>query len=128
VRGALSSTRLRLGSVLFGFEPFEPGSACVSLISLDGAPIESSKRLLLTAVGQVRNAEAATRPRFDSLGQGPPLAQYVPLSLSLPGRWQASALDLRGAPTRVIAVSGDHDSEVRLPAEARALSFLLTSR
>jgi hypothetical protein len=126
--GELSDTRLRLGAVLLSFESFQPGYACVTLVSLDDEPVETSKRLLLTAVGQIENTIAIKQPRFNSLGAGPPLAQYVPLTITLPGRWQATALDLRGTPTLSLSAGGATQSELRLPAAAHALSFLLTSR
>ncbi|MFQ6131637.1 MAG: hypothetical protein ACE5R4_06345 [Armatimonadota bacterium] len=75
--------------------------ASVTVIALDGKRLESSKRLLITAVARSENTGQAyyrNHTRVPELGRLPVLAEPVDCDLTLPGRgkWKAYALGPTG--------------------------------
>ena len=92
----LDGVRLRVGRV-------ERNYAAVVLTSLDGKPIERSRRLLLAAVGSAENQGMGWNAERTSVGNrwgtGPTMVNGVPLEIDLPFRARkVSALDGRGLP------------------------------
>ena len=102
------AARLLIGRV--GGRTFQLGDVCVevvagtrngyaniALVALDARPVAESQRLLLIAVARVENAGQCwneTRTGVTEWGEGPTLAEPVPLTVTLPGTgWRASALD-----------------------------------
>jgi hypothetical protein len=85
--------------------------ATIALSSLDGKPIAESRRLLLTAVANARNADSKLDGgRIESMGKGPVLAEPVVAKLALrvdrPDAIRVQALDtLTGK--RALPVRGD---------------------
>jgi len=126
--GMLANSELQFSDVSFSFHDFRPGFACVGLISLDQLPITTAHRLLLTVVGQAQNAHREPGPSpAQSLGTGPALAQFVPVTVSLPGTgWQAAALDATGAPFRSLPVSRSNPAQLTTLYPSAALSYSIT--
>ena len=83
--------------------------ATIALASLDGQPIAQSRRLLLTAVANARNADTKCEARrIENMGKGPVLAEPVTAHLALradaPQEVRVHALDtLTGKRTRAVA-------------------------
>lgn len=110
----LSGVRVEVGKLL---APEQDGFAVVGLTAMDGAPIATSRRMILTAVGTGLNTGArfyrypndvlsfpppagALLTVRDEWGNAPSRVEGVPLTLSLPvpaSGVQAWALDERGA-------------------------------
>ena len=103
--GFLSGQSVALAGVTFGMGATATGFAAVTLVALDGVPVETSQRLLLTAVGRARNAGWAWREDGKMLtnwGGNPTLVEVLPLTLSLATRARSvSAYALDGAGNRV---------------------------
>ena len=85
--------------------------ANISLVAVDGKPVAESRKLLLTAVARVENKGQAWDAKrtyvLGDWGEGPTVAEPVPLTLTLPGEgWQARALDGRGQIAGEVAMDG----------------------
>lgn len=130
VCGWLSSSALAFNGINFEFPEFSPGFACASLLSLDEAPIAAARRLLFSVSGLVRNAQlpqSRTPNELSPFGAGPALAQYVPISVTLPrAAWRADALDAAGNPTHAIAVVNAAESKISTAYRGAALSYAFT--
>jgi hypothetical protein len=108
VCGTVANSALAFRDVSFEFRAFVPDFACASLVSLDGDPIRSARRLLFTVAGVAHNA---TLP-----GSNPPTevaqVQYVPVTVTLPrGTWRAFALDAYRGPMHAVVVDNAAQSK-----------------
>jgi hypothetical protein len=89
------------GSVVT-FPTFGNDFAAVTLTTMDGAPFESSKRILLTLVGKVENQRMVWNSQRTSVGSnwghGPTVAEGIPatMALSVSGARNVWALDGTG--------------------------------
>jgi hypothetical protein len=118
VCGFLGSSALKFSGVSLEFPNFARGFACAALLSLDDAPIATAHRLLFSISGLAQNAETDA---------GPALAQYVPVSVTLPrGAWQAAALDAAGKPTHAMTVVNAAESKFTTTYEGASLSYAIT--
>jgi hypothetical protein len=86
--------------------------ANISLVALDEKPIAESRRVLLTAVARVENKFQQWNEKRTSIGrnwgEGPTLAEPVPLSISLPGGgWRASTLSGKGQVVATVPMQGN---------------------
>jgi hypothetical protein len=130
VCGRLASSVLKFAGVDFEFEDFSPDFACASLLSLDDQPIASARRLLLTVVGRVQNAQqpaAAPSASPAALGAGPVLAQYVPITVTLPrAAWHAAALDAAGKPVHPLPVEQGRASRISAQFQGATLSYAIS--
>jgi hypothetical protein len=109
--GYVAGGRYGLGDALFEVgESTRNGYANIALVALDGLPVAESRRLLLAAVARVENRGQKwneARTGVYDWGEGPTLAEPVPLRLTLPGRgWRAQALAGTGRPTQTVAMPG----------------------
>ncbi len=85
--------------------------ADISLVAMDGKQVADSHKLLLTAVARVENKGQKWDEKRTCVvgdwGEGPTLAEPVPLTLTLPGGgWQAHALDGQGQVVSEITMVG----------------------
>jgi len=119
VCGFVTNSALKFNGVTFEFRNFAPGFACASLVSLDGSPIASARRLLLSVSGLAQNGEpTAHTPKEVAL------AQYVPITVTLPrAAWHADALDAAGAPTHSLTVENGAESKISTAYQGAALSY-----
>jgi len=102
--GLIAGRRLQLGELDLRFAPNTVPFAAGGLASLDGQPIATSKRMLLTLVGRAENPNMGWNAARDSVGsnwgQGPPYLSSPSGALKL---WTSAlgarvwALDERGA-------------------------------
>ncbi len=83
-----------------------------ALSSLDGAPVERSRRMLMTAAGRAENVGMGWNGARDSVGnawgQGPVQAEGLYGKVTLmcsPSLWNVYALDVRGQRSRLIPSS-----------------------
>ena len=130
VCGFISNSALAFSGVRFEFGNFSPGFACASLLSLDDGPIAGARRLLLAVSGLAQNAHPA-QPHAPTggapFGAGPALAQYVPLTVTLPrAAWHADALDAAGKPTHAVAFVNAAESKLSTTYRGAALSYAFT--
>jgi hypothetical protein len=130
VCGMLAQSALKFGGVSLEFADFAAGFACVSLIALDDHPVLESRRLLFTVVGRAENAhrpKSADKTNVTALGDGPALAQFVPVTLTLPrDNWRAAALDTSGASVHSVPVVTTTDSKLTTAFQGAALSYAIT--
>ena len=130
VCGMLTKSALRFAQSSFEFAEFAGGFACASLVALDAQPIAQSRRLLFTVAGRAQNAEqprTSAETSLDSFGAGPALAQFVPVTLTLPrDNWHAAALDGGGVSTRSVSVTTATNSQLTTTLADAALSYALT--
>lgn len=130
VCGTVAESVLKFGGVSLQFDDFAVGFGCASLLALDEQPIATSRRLLFTVAGRAENAhrpKTADKTSVGPLGEGPALAQYVPVTLSLPrGAWRAEALDAGGAPAHAVPVITTSESKLTTALQGAALSYSIT--
>jgi hypothetical protein len=130
VCGVVTKSVLRFAHVSFEFSEFAGGFACASLVALDAQPIAQSRRLLFTVAGRAQNAgqpQAPAQTGPESFGAGPALAQFVPVTLTLPrDNWHASALDVAGVSTRAVSITTATSSQLTTTRADAALSYALT--
>jgi len=85
--GFIGGTTFKTENMDISSPSFTGNFASLALASLDGLPIESSARLLLTIAGRVENQDLKwnrDRTRIGSYwGFGPPIAQRIPATLSV---------------------------------------------
>lgn len=124
VCGFVSNSALQFRDASFEFHSFAPAFACASLVSLDGSPIRSARRLLFTVAGFARSAPlSGTDPATELT-----TAQSVPVTVTLPhDTWRAYALDAFAAPMHPVAVDNAAQSKLSTraanqhPAQSYAL-------
>ena len=108
-----------------------PAYACISLVALDGKPIEKSRRMLLAASARTENQNMQWNADRTSLplkgwGKGPTVSESVPLTVRLPGDPAiARPLDPLGRPRDELQREG---GSVAMRAEDKTLWALLTRR
>jgi hypothetical protein len=127
--GRIAGTSVKLGDVQLTVGDLPRGDASIALVSLDGLPIAESKRMLLVSVARVENTGMKwndTRTGLTSWGHGPAVAEYVPLTVTLPGAaWRADRLDPTGATAAEIPVEKSADRAVLRLDHQPSLWFLL---
>ncbi|HTA90378.1 MAG TPA: hypothetical protein VK745_12400 [Polyangiaceae bacterium] len=127
VCGQLAQSALKFGDIGLEFADFSGGFACVSLLALDDLPVAKSRRLLFTVAGRANNAhhpESTDKTTVGPFGDGPVLAQFVPVTLSLPrDAWHAEAL---GAITHPVPVTTTTDSKLSTVLQGATLSYAIT--
>jgi hypothetical protein len=112
--GKIAGKELELGDIRVAVGDLPRGDASIALVALDGLPIADSKRMLLVAVARVENTAMrwnADRTGLTSWGHGPAVAEYVPLTVTLPRPdLRAERLDPTGAIAAEVPVekAGDH--------------------
>ena len=98
--GKIAGTAFDLGDVHFTVGELPRGDASIALVALDGLPLPVSKEMLLVAVARVENSGMKwndERTGLTSWGHGPAVAEFVPLTVTLPWpRLRASRLDPAG--------------------------------
>ena len=86
--GRIAGTTVAVGDVAFTVGELPRGDAAIALAALDGRPVSESKSLLLVAAARVENSAMAfnaERTGLTSWGHGPAVAEFVPLTVTLPG-------------------------------------------
>jgi hypothetical protein len=129
VCGRVAQSVLKFGGISLQFGDFAVGFACATLVALDDQPITSSRRLLFTVAGRAQNAHRPKSANGDVtvLGDGPALAQFVPVTLSLPrAAWRAEALDASGASVHAVPVVTSTDSKISTTLAGAALSYAIS--
>jgi hypothetical protein len=128
--GKIAGTAFDLGDVHFAVGDLPRGDASIALVALDGLPLALSKEMLLVAVARVENSGMkwnAERTGLTSWGHGPAVAEFVPLTVTLPWpQLRAERLDPAGglaAPLAVTTEAGGRSS-LRLDRQP-SLWFLL---
>lgn len=101
VWGLVGGSRFELGGLEIQVGDVERNYAALVLTSLDGQPIETSKRLLLAAVGSAQNTGMVWDAKRSSVGNqwgtGPAQVNGIPAMVKLPLRASSVfALDGRG--------------------------------
>lgn len=121
VCGFVANSALAFHSATVEFQAFAPGFACASLLSVDGSPISSARRLLFTVAGFALN-----EPRPGSQGEVA-RTQFVPVTLTLPrDTWRAVGLDSPRAPMSPIPVDNGAVSKLHTDYRTPALSYSIT--
>ncbi|MBI5769231.1 MAG: hypothetical protein HZA93_15665 [Verrucomicrobia bacterium] len=119
---SLSGVRLEIGAIARDY-------AAVVLTSLDGAPLERTKRALLAAVGSAENRGMKWNDARTSVGNqwgaGPAEVNGVPLEITLPrGGARVFALDGRGQRLgEVAAADGRAGTRFKVGPEFRTLWY-----
>jgi hypothetical protein len=130
VCGTVANSLLKFSGASFEFHDFSPGFACASLLSLDEQPIATARRLLLTVIGRTENAHRTQTRDMSTvgpLGAGPALAQFIPITVTLPrDAWRSDALDATGAPVHSQAVVTAADSKLSTSFQGAAVSYSIT--
>jgi hypothetical protein len=130
VCGTVAKSALKFGEFSLEFGDFAHGFACATLVALDGLPLRDSRRLLFNVAGRAENAhrpKATDQTQIGPLGDGPALAQFIPVTLTLPrAAWHAQALDAKGAATRPIPISTSDDSKLSTSFDVPALAYAIT--
>ena len=130
--GRLANRTLDVGDVRLTVGELPRGDAAIALVALDGRPIAEAKQLLLVAAARVENTAmrfSADRTGLASWGRGPALAEYVPLTVALPGAGlHAQRLDPAGAPVAELPVAVGADGRATLRLEHEPSLWFLLSR
>ena len=131
VWGLVGGERIDLGGVSFAFGELERGFAVAVLTSIDGAPIERTKRALLVLVGSAENPGMkwnATRTSVgNQWGAGPAQVNGIPAEIAFPRTGaRLHALDGRGQRVREVAPQpGSAGARFKLGPEQRTLWYEL---
>lgn len=113
--GRLGGETLRLDGVSFACRPFARNFGAVALVALDGRPMRTSQRLLLTAVAGAENRNMGWNSDRTSVsnqwGEGPVQVDGVPMDVELlgDGTRRVFALGPDGVRTASVAAVGDED-------------------
>ncbi len=120
VWGRVAGTAFTLGTWQFTFGTPERDYAIVVATSRDDAPLESSRSILIAAVGHAENQEMGWNQDHTSVGKqwgtGPTVANGIPLELHLPASQQARhlfALNGRGERIAPIPVKKQLDGSLK---------------
>ena len=109
--GRIAGTAFDLGDVHFAVGDLPRGDASIVLVALDGLPLSLSKEMLLVAVARVENSGMkwnSERTGLTSWGHGPAMAEFVPLTVTLPGpQLRAERLDPASAVAAPLAVTAE---------------------
>lgn len=105
--GMIANRKLELGSLKLDIGTVERDYAVICLTSLDGKPLEQSKRMLLTAMGTAENTGMVWNEKRTSVGRkwgkGPALLSGIAAKISLASRIiSIQALDATGKPQGVV--------------------------
>jgi hypothetical protein len=128
--GKIAGTTLDLGDVTLAVGDLPRGDASIALVALDGLPLKASKEILLVAVARVENSAMKfndDRTGLLSWGHGPAVAEYVPLTVTLPWpRARVERLDPTGASAASLPVTDTADGRSILHLDhQRSLWFLI---
>ena len=130
--GKIAGTAFEVGDVHFAVGELPRGDASIALMALDGLPLSVSKKMLLVAAARVENSGMTwntERTGLTSWGHGPAMAEYVPLTVTLPGpQLRAERLDPAGgiaAPLAVTARAGEGGRSILHLDHQPSLWFLL---
>lgn len=128
--GRIAGTAFNLGDVHLAVGDLPRGDASIALVALDGLPLSRSKEMLLVAVARVENSGMkwnAERTGLTSWGHGPAVAEFVPLTVTLPWpQLRAERLDPAGGVAAPLAVTAEAGGRSSLHLEHQpSLWFLL---
>jgi hypothetical protein len=128
--GAIAGRTIELGDTTITVGGLPRHDASIALVALDGRPLTLSKRILLVAVARVENtgmAFKADRTGLLSWGRAPALAEYVPLTVTVPWtQLHAERLDSAGQFAGEIPVASGADGRSVLHLDHQpSLWFLL---
>ena len=112
VWGLIAGQTFKLGSVKITVGETFRDYAAIVITSLDGKPLEESRRMLLAAVGSAQNLEMGWNQERTSVGDkwgtGPTQVNGIPAEISLRGRIAAVyALDGRGARVKRVPATNE---------------------
>lgn len=128
--GQLASQRIELGDVTIEVGKMEKNYACLALVALDEKPVAESRKLLLAVSARLENQGMGWNANRTSVGtkwgSGPTMAEFVPLTVTLPrGSWRAQALDGAGAPRAELPLDG---CTLRLAEPTASLWYFITKK
>ena len=129
VWGLIGGQRFDLGGVQLALGEIEHNYAAIILTSLDGKPLETARRILLTAVGSAENKGMEWNDTRTSVGNnwgtGPTLVNGITAEVTLPFRIKrVQALDGRGQPQGAVPVRVEGDaSHFTIGPEHRTLWY-----
>ena len=109
VWGLVAGQKFNLGGIQLSLGETDRNYAALVLTSLDGKPLETAGRILLTAVGSAENQGMIWNDTRTSVsnkwGTGPTLVNGIPAEVTLPFRVKSvQALDERGWSKRTVPV------------------------
>jgi hypothetical protein len=109
VWGLVAGQQFSLGGIQLALGLTDHNYAALILTSLDGQPLESARRILLTAVGSAENQGMVWNDTRTSIGNhwgtGPTLVNGIPAEVTLPFPVKSvQALDARGQPQGAVTV------------------------
>ena len=109
VWGLVAGQKFDLGGVQLSVGAAEHDYAALVFTSLDGKPLETASRILLTAVGSAENQGMVWNDARTSVGNkwgtGPTLVNGIAAEVTLPFRVKSvQALDSRGQPQAAVPV------------------------
>jgi len=116
-----------------GVEVAAPAFAAVTLVSLDGGPLDGAKAILVTACGRCENTgmqfSSDRRTVGRNWGTAPVLIEPVEGRVTVPaGRWTCHALAPDGTPKATVALQKDSDGAptLRLSPAHKTMWYLVT--
>jgi len=102
--GPIAGRAIELGGVRFEVGETSNGYAAIALTSMDDRPLVESGRMLLVAINRVENQEMGWDEERRTVGRewghGPPIAEGVPLAVSIAARDDLQAWPLDGTGSR----------------------------
>jgi hypothetical protein len=133
VWGLIAGRTLNLAGLRLEVGPTERNYAVIGITSLDGQPLEQSKRMLLTAVGSAENTgmgwNAARTTLGRKWGHGPTQVNGITATITLSNRVTAvRALDGTGRPQRSVRVEQDGPvTQWNISPQCRTLWYEVTA-
>ena len=126
--GVLAGHTGRFGQVTDDIRIDNPSYAVITVTSLDGLPVSSGAKILITACGRCENTGMQFSMDRQTVGRnwgGPPVRiETVTGTVTLPpGQWKCEALGPDGMPKREVPISSD---VLKLSPEYETMWYLLT--
>jgi|WetSurMetagenome_2_1015567.scaffolds.fasta_scaffold00169_9 hypothetical protein len=131
--GYAGGKSIDLGNVTIAMDTTPNNWATITLTSLDGIPVEKSKKILLVAAGRVENTDMHWNKDKTSVGRewgkSPTRAEGIPAKLILRNmdKFSVHTLDPAGNPGAEIAVKmNGKDQSFGIGAQYKTLWYILT--
>lgn len=131
--GELAGRAVTLGDLTCTFSRWSSGHAVLAAVALDGTPLAAARKIMVCVAARVENQGMGWNADRSSVGrnwgEGPVIAERVPVEVALPGTgWTARPLDGNGAPRRALrsrAQGGRTTLALNAPGTDSSLWFLI---
>jgi hypothetical protein len=131
--GYIGGKEIELGEVSITMDTTEHNWGSIAMITLDGEPLHTSKKILLVAAGRAENTNMQWNDDKTTVGENwgesPPIVEGIPALIGFRGmdEFQATALNPAGNPSREVEVVRSNGAQyIGIGAQYETLWYMLT--